>query len=608
MILQSNIIVYLLSANFVCCFGIAVYSYLKTHNNYQKYFTLMMLMIAVWSLAGALEAAATTIDMKLLFSKVEYIGALSSGILFLRFAAGFSKIDEKWKKYYVTLWVIPLLIFIAAITNEHHHLLWKNFTWSTAGNNILTYHHGPLFGLASIFSLTMILLGQIILIKALNHLPELSKKQAKLFIAASYFPLLAVVFYSIGFTFVDGLDIIVLSFSLTGLLLLMGIIRYNILDIVPIVKQRISSIIPDGLLVLDHHRQLIFLNEVATALLESQYGKLKHDISAIDWLSMAVNAFIEEESQKKEVIVQDKDGEWYNVMLSLLTDRSQKLKGIFIIMRNISQRKKLEMESEVLNKKVIESNQALKELNTQKDKILSIIGHDLKTSFHQITSLALIIKENAGKFSKTDTLELISDIDTAARNGNKVLEDLLIWAQSQQQAAHIKPEEFNLNEVTAEVLSFLDRLIKNKGLKVENRLPANATVYADRNMVTIVIRNIIANAIKFSYPGGNIILDCTLPDPAHLNLLIVDHGQGIKPENLSTLFNPGTKYTTLGTAGETGNGLGLSFSYEMMMRNNGNIQAESTFGEGTTFFLTLPTVKPKNPGRCKFAEEAFSMN
>jgi signal transduction histidine kinase len=90
--------------------------------------------------------------------------------------------------------------------------------------------------------------------------------------------------------------------------------------------------------------------------------------------------------------------------------------------------------------------------------------------------------------------------------------------------------------------------------------------------------------------------------------LIVDHGQGIKPENLSTLFNPGTKYTTLGTAGETGNGLGLSFSYEMMIRNNGNIQAESTFGEGTTFFLTLPTVKPKNPGRCKFAEEAFSMN
>lgn len=608
MVFQSNIIVYLLAANFVCCFGIAIYSYLKTHNNYQKYFTLMMLMIAGWSLSGALEAAATALDVKVLFSKIEYAFALTSGILFLRFAAGFAKIDGKWKKYYLTLWLIPLFIFIAALTNEHHHLLWRNFTWSAAGNNILTYHHGPLFSVASIFSVIMILLGQIILFKALGHLPELSRKQAKLFITASYFPLIALVLYSIGFTFVDGLDIIVLSFSLTGLLLLVGISRYNILDIVPIVKQRISSIIPDGLLVLDHHQQLIFMNEVATALLESQYGKLKHDVSAVDWLSVTVNAFKEEGIKKKEVTVQDKNGEWYNVMLSLLTDRSQRLKGIFIVMRNISQRKRLEIQSEILNKKVIESNQALKELNAQKDKILSIIGHDLKTSFHQITSLAQIIKENAGMFDKTVTLELISDIDTAALNGGKVLEDLLIWAKEQQEFIHIRPEVFNLHEVIDEVMSFLNRLIKSKELIIENLLPANASVYADRNMITIAIRNIIANAIKFSHPGGNIRLECKIPDPAHMNLLITDHGQGIKPEILDKLFNPGSKYTTLGTGGEKGNGLGLSFSYEMMIRNNGNIQAESEIGKTTTFTLTLPTVKPEEPGKYQHAEDAFSMN
>lgn len=606
--LQPTIISYLLAANFLCCFGITIYSNIKSHTNYQIYFTLMMLMIAEWSLAGAFESAATSIELKLLFSKLEYIGALSAGILFMKFAAGFSKFDEKWKKYYGLLWIVPLVILIAAMTNESHHLLWKDFTWSTAGNNILIYHHGPLFGLASVYSLLMILVAQVALFKAIKHLPELSKKQAKVFIAASYFPFLAVVLYSLGFTFIDGLDIIVLSFSVTGILLLLGIIRYNILDIVPIIKQRISAIIPDGMLILDHHRQLIFSNQVAKTLLESQYGKLNHDISAIDWLSVALNAFIEEKTQKKEVIVHDKNGEWYNVMLSLLTDRSHRLKGVFIILRNISARKRLEIESELLNKKISESNHALQELNTQKDKILSIIGHDLKTSFHQIISLAMIIKENAEIFSKLDIFDLVSDIDTAAQNGTKVLEDLLIWARTQQQAANVKPTGFSLNETGMEALSFLDRLIKNKGIKIENRIPDDAIVYADRNMITVVIRNIIANAIKFSYPGGIISMECKNPDAAHLNLLIHDQGQGIRSEDLSKLFNPDIKYTTEGTAGEKGNGMGLSLSYEMIIKNNGNILVESKPGEGTTFILTLPTVKPGHAEKYKLADETLSLN
>lgn len=607
MTFQPNILVFSLLSNFICCFGIAIYSWRKTYTSYQKYFTLLMLMIAVWSLAGAFESAATSLDTKLIFSKIEYIVALTAPVFYLKFAAGFSKVDEIWKKFYAWFWMVPLLIFIAALTNEHHHLIWTGFSWSSAGNNIIIYHHGPLFFLATVFSLGMILLSQVLLFKALKRLPELSRKQAKLFILASYFPFIAVGIYSFEPSFLVGLDIIILSFSFTGILLLVGIVRYNILDIVPIVKQHITSIIPDGLLVLDHHRHLIFSNEVATKLLESQYGKLKHNISVVDWLVVAVDSFIEEGLEKKEVTIQDKNEEWYNVMLSRLVDRAGKLRGIVIIMRNISQRKKLEIEAEVLNRKIFESNKALIELNAQKDKILSIIGHDLKTSFHQISAFTLIIKENAELFNKTNILELVSDIDTAAQNGNKVLEDLLLWAQGQQKAASVNPSSFNFNELIEEVMLFFGKLTETKKLKIENRFSSNVIVYADRNMVTVVLRNIISNAIKFSHTGDTITLDWQKPDSGHVNILIIDQGKGMSTEQMSKLFNPEIKFSTTGTAGEKGNGLGLALSYDMMLRNKGNIQVESTPGKGTKFILTLPVEAAETPAKVRLSD-SVSLN
>lgn len=608
MLLESNIIVYLLAANFICCFGIAIYSFLKTHNKHQIYFTLMMLMIAEWSLTAGLEAASTSIGMKIIFSKLEYIGALSAGVLFFKFSAGFTMVNERWKKYYGLLWVVPFLIVSAAFTNEYHHLLWKDFSWSIDGKNILTYHHGPLFLVASMYSVVIILLTQAILINALKTLPELAGKQTIVFIVASCFPLIAVILYATGFTFIDGLDIIVLSFSLTGMLLLYGIVRFNILDIVPIIKERISSIIPDGLLILDHHCHLVFSNNVAVNLLEPQYGKLKYDISSIDWLSVALDDFIQDGVRKKEVIAQDKNGEWYSVMFSLLTDKSKRLRGITIILRNISQRKKLEIERQALNLKISESNLALLELNTQKDKILSIIGHDLKTSFHQIIALSLIIKENSEMFSKTDVFELVDDIDTAAQNGNKVLQDLLEWAHTQQQAATVKPSEFNIYEVVQEVLQFLNKLISGKQLKIENRLQADTMAFADRNMITVVIRNLLANAIKFSFPKHTIFLDCEKMENGQLNLSITDQGKGINPEDLSKLFNSNIKFTTLGTDGEQGNGMGLSLTYEMMIKNNGSIKVESEPGKGTSFILSLPAIKPQSDGRIELTNDTLSYN
>lgn len=582
---------WILFTNFALSASIALYSHLKGYSHHQTYFTLMMVMVAEWSIMGAFEAASLDISTKVFWSKFSYIGALTTPVLFFRFSIGVAEIRNRWfTRSYWIFWIIPAIIILLATTNEMHHLVWKGYSWSNAGNNILVYHHGIAFLITVIYSLALQLAAQFLIIKALPNMPGIFKRQAWSIIIANIFPFIAVIIYTTGIAPIEGLDIINLSFLATGIVLLFGITRYKIFDIAPIARRRLTEILRDAVLILDPQNKIIYHNPAASGLLNIQSKYFYSDLKDISWLYNECWQLLSGSQSDTELIVHTPDDKWLSVQIISLKDDNKAFQGNMVVLRDISFHKKLELETSRLNQELSHSHAQLLELNAQKDKILSIIGHDVRTSFHQILSLAQILNEEEHDLDKETTADLLADVLTASQNGYGILEDLLNWARAKQESLSIIPEVIPAEPFLKKIVESIKSNADSKKIRFICTIPQDAVMFAEPNMVTIAIRNIISNAIKFSYPEGSIYINCN----SHNNkfdISIKDEGMGIPEKDMQKLFNKEMSYSRLGTKGEKGTGLGLLLSNELIIKNNGSISVESEVGKGTKFTISLPVDK-----------------
>lgn len=551
----------------------------------------MMVMVAEWSIMGALESAALDITTKIFWSKLSYIGALTTPVLFFRFSMGVAEIRNRWfSRNSWMFWIIPIAIILLATTNEMHHLVWEGYSWSSAGNNILVYHHGTAFLIAVIYSLALQLTAQFLIIRALPTMPAIFKKQAWSIIIANIFPFVAIIIYTSGLEPIEGLDIIVLSFLATGIVLLFGITKYKIFKLAPIARRRLTEILRDAVLILDTQNKIIYHNPAASRLLNIQSKYFYSDLKDIAWLYDECKNLLSEIHSDLELVIHAPHDKWLNAQIINLVDDKKAFQGNMVVLRDITFHKKLELEASRLNQELLRSHSQLLELNSQKDKILSIIGHDLKIPFHQIISLAQILSEEENNLDKETTTELLADILTASQNGHGILDELLNWAKSKQESISVIPEFLHaepfMNKITESIRSTAD----SKKIQFITTISPDAVFYAEPNMVTIAIRNILSNAIKFSYPEGRIYINCN-SDNNQIHISIKDEGMGIPEKDLSKLFNKEMSYSRLGTKGEKGTGLGLLLSNELIIKNDGTISVESEVGKGTMFTISLPVAK-----------------
>jgi signal transduction histidine kinase len=249
----------------------------------------------------------------------------------------------------------------------------------------------------------------------------------------------------------------------------------------------------------------------------------------------------------------------------------------------------IEEQSEELKRKadeLFEKNRTLITLNATKDKFFTIIAHDLKNPFNAILGFSELLSIHYNKYDDAKRMTLISAIFDSSTKVFKLLENLLQWARSQTDNIEFKPEGFYLNEIIDTNIVLVDDLVKEKNLVIIRECNENIKIYADRNMISTVIRNLITNAIKFS-ENGTIEITCEQQNSL-VTLKVKDSGIGINPEKLKGLFNIEGSKSTQGTRGESGTGLGLILCKEFIIKNKGTIHAESEFGKGSTFYFILP--------------------
>lgn len=229
----------------------------------------------------------------------------------------------------------------------------------------------------------------------------------------------------------------------------------------------------------------------------------------------------------------------------------------------------------------------LHHLNVSKDKFFSIIAHDLKNPFNVLVSYTSILKTDLQMFSDNELQQIISDLNQAAENGFNLLQNLLLWTRSQTNRIHVFKTNFNLSDIFEQVKSLVELNLLAKNQTLTLNIDQHLTVYADKDMISTILRNLVFNAIKFSSQGAEIVVKAEL-NGSSVRVDVIDSGIGIATENIEKLFMIDDNTTTQGTEGETGTGLGLVICREFIEKNDGSIWVKSKLGEGSAFSFTVP--------------------
>jgi PAS domain S-box-containing protein len=237
-----------------------------------------------------------------------------------------------------------------------------------------------------------------------------------------------------------------------------------------------------------------------------------------------------------------------------------------------------------------ESEAKLRGQVVSKDKFMTILAHDLKSPFNGILGFTDLLLENLHGYTLNEIENHLKLIKTSSYKTYRLLEDLLLWSQSQSGKILFQPEQIETQSFFAEIISQKQLIAEAKKINLRCDLPENLSIFADPNMLKTILRNLISNAIKYTHEMGEVNIKVEKTQEK-VTVVISDSGVGIEKENLAKLWDMSFLYSTTGTAGEKGTGFGLLLCKDFVERHGGEIWVESEIGRGSDFKFTLPQDK-----------------
>ena len=261
---------------------------------------------------------------------------------------------------------------------------------------------------------------------------------------------------------------------------------------------------------------------------------------------------------------------------SLLTQQKQQI-GV--------QAKKIAEVAENLS----QLNTELTTANTTKDKLFSIIAHDLLNPFNAILGFTDVLNDEYQNMDDENRVEMIKHIHGSSHNAFDLLNSLLHWARSQDKKIEFIPEHLNIADIFASALTEVSSTALKKQITIENKLKnKELSIFFDKNMIMLILRNLLMNALKFSNKESSVYIDAVQSESDTVLFSVKDFGVGMQSDYAAALFNDDMKISAAkGTNGEKGVGLGLSLCKEFVTSQNGEIWVESEPGKGSTFFFTI---------------------
>jgi signal transduction histidine kinase len=288
------------------------------------------------------------------------------------------------------------------------------------------------------------------------------------------------------------------------------------------------------------------------------------------------NKILSQKNEIQELELEQKDNIILLAIIILLL-----LSGFIILFYNRFQiKKKANIQLEKLNKKLDKANQA-------KDKFFSIIAHEIRNPLWWFRNLATMLSSDFEKMSHEQLRKSVHSIDETAKNTFHLMDNLLQWSRSQLNRVKFNPQKTDLSILIQENIDLAKSAAHYKKVNLLSEIDTNTYVHADSDLLKIILRNLISNALKYTHEKGSVIIGSEKAN-GYMQIFVKDNGIGITKNNLHKLFSESAQYTTLGISQEKGSGLGLVLCKEFTEMHGGKIWTESNKGEGTTFRFTLP--------------------
>ena len=359
--------------------------------------------------------------------------------------------------------------------------------------------------------------------------------------------------------------------------------------------QKLIEMQGEGLGIVDRNERFLFSNPASDRIMGVQVGEL---------VGKRINEFVNDstlELIKKETALREKgnqstyemeilrpDGEKRIILVTATPtfDNEGEFESSLGVFMDITQRKIVEDE--------LKKNEAeLKALNTTKDKLFSIIAHDLRGPIGTSADLLEVMLESYESFSSEEQQKMLEILRNSAKSTYNLLETLLSWAIIQTGNLVFKPDMFDLTKCIDGIVKNMGTLAYSKNITLDFKPGNKLLVYADLNMIQTVLRNLIGNAVKYSFRGGNIEVKINQLENK-TEITVSDNGIGMDLETIKNLFIFNRQNSKYGTENEKGTGLGLILCKEFIERHGGSIRIESEKDKGSRFIFDIPNVIPES--------------
>lgn len=547
-----------------------------------RWFGFMVLGIAIWALSYGLELSSTSLDQMLFWINVEYLGISFIPAFWMLFIVKFTGRDQ-WlnTRNFILLMIIPFITLLMVWTNELHGLHYKSVSLDDSGPfPLLNIVAGPWYIIHTIYFYSLMGWGVFLLIAKFRRSDPVFKKQNLTILIAAFIPWIANILYLSGYRPLGHIDSTPFAFIITVLLLSIGLVRFRLMDIIPIAREKVLEAMNEGLIVTDNKDRIIDLNSETKKILQIENGNP---------VGRSIENILPGQPGLYEQIRKRTDG---SLMLEIGKERSARhlevnikplfedhnvFSGLIILIRDVTHRVNIE-------KKMQLQSAELMAMNKLKDRLFSIIAHDLRAPLINLNDIMNML--NNGMLTEAEFRSFVPHLSKNIGYTSGLLENLLFWSKSQLQGEVLKPVSFQVKELADNTLQLFESVITEKEIIAENKIDQSCIAYADKDMIQFIIRNLISNAVKFCKRGGNITLSSRTEGDTSI-LCFRDTGVGISETDQKKLFEAET-FTTRGTDNEQGTGLGLLLCKEFIEKNGGKIWVESQPGIGSKFCVELP--------------------
>jgi len=540
---------------------------------------------SLWAISDGFEHATTSLQAKILWSQIGYIGASTTTLFFLFFTLAYTQSNKFTKPIAIGIFLlIPAITVLLVFTNSYHHLIWEKVDFYPLTNESV-YNYGSWFWVYAFYEYLVLGSAIIVLLVGTFRFYKIYKIQLIYLILASIMPLVTSIMYVFKLIPVKAdLTPVVLIFS--GILSAIGIYFQRMFDVVPVARRQTINNLSDGVIVIDMVDRIVDVNQAFGRIVNADrdllIGNLFKRFSNL-FLADRPEQLSESEFLTETTIRTNGGVKHFEVKYSPVTDNKHRLIGRIFLLHDISIRKKAldaAFESNtLLRNEIIEKEKLIADL----DAYARTVAHDLKNPISGVIGLIEFIKEDIQNQKDDQAFELLDMLNDQGHKMIKIVDELLMLSR-------IRKEDINLEEI--DMYLIVNEAIKRLNLLAEER---NATfdlpekwpvVFGHPQWIEEVWVNLLSNAIKYGGDPPKIVMGSEDLKEGRYRFWIQDNGNGLSSESFEKLF---TDFERLGKTNVEGHGLGLSITKRIVEKLGGRVlvSSENSPGKGCIFSFIL---------------------